>query len=154
QKMCNHFDKKEWTVSKRLVDWQDNITLQVVDAFSKELMQAFLGGILDEVWLIYTHFHNIMVRNIVVKKLLPIDMPPPSKEAFSTNYIFEPNVQQVFSAILPRYCLSKLQLALYEANTSELAARILAMRAATKNANEMVTDLTLERNKLRQTGIT
>ena len=65
-----------------------------------------------------------------------------------------PRAQQIFAAILPRYVLSKLQLAMNEAFTSELAARILAMRAATKNADEMANELTLVRNKLRQTGIT
>lgn len=154
QKVITPFDKKGWSIKKTLVNWGDNITMSLVQSLSSELQAAFLEGIVDEVWLIYTDFHNIMTYNVVVEKLLHIDIPAPEKADFSTNYIFQPSEQEIFAAILPRYCLCKLQLALNESFTSELAARILAMRAATKNADEMANELTLVRNKLRQTGIT
>ena len=153
-KMVSNFDKKGWDVQRKLVDWGDNITPDVVQTLSRELIESFLTGQVDEVWLVYTHFVNVMTHKVVVEKLLNIDIPPPATTEYSTNYIFQPNEQEIFEAILPRYVSCKLQLAMYESFTSELAARILAMRAATKNADEMANELTLVRNKLRQTGIT
>lgn len=154
QKVTQHFEKKEWPIQYKLTDWADKITFGVVEPLSKALMQAFLSGSFDEVWVIYTHFTSIMTRTVMQEKLLPLALPAVTKEACSTNYLFEPSEQEIFASILPRYCLSKLQLALFESLTSELAARIMAMRGATKNAEELAYSLTLERNKLRQAGIT
>lgn len=153
-KMVAYFDKPENTVRRKVVDWGENITFELIDSLTNELIGSFLSGQLDEVWLVYTHFQNVMTHKALVEKLLPIEIPASTKVTATSNYIFEPSQQQIFAAILPRYVLSKLQLAMNEAFTSELAARILAMRAATKNADEMANELTLVRNKLRQTGIT
>ncbi len=153
-KPISYFNNKKWPISKKLLELAETEIFPAIQQLAHELIDSFLKGSLDEVWLVYTHFQNIMTHKVVVEKLLNIDIPPPAKDSYSTNYIFEPNEQEIFGAILPRYCSSKLQLAMNEASTSELAARILAMRAATKNADEMANNLTLERNKLRQTGIT
>ncbi|MBS0634368.1 MAG: ATP synthase F1 subunit gamma [Verrucomicrobia bacterium] len=153
-KAIQHFDKKQWNIAYRLNEWADKITHATVEPLSKKLMQMFLEGAFDEVWLIYTHFNTIMTRTVMREKLLPLALPPVESEGVLTSYIFEPSEQQIFNSILPRYCSSKLQLALFESLTSELAARIMAMRGATKNAEELAYTLTLERNKLRQAGIT
>lgn len=153
-KLVTNYDKTKWNIKKKIFDWSDKVTPALIQSLSHELIESFLQGAVDEIWLVYTHFHNIMTYKVVVEKLLHIDIPAPEKADFFTNYIFQPNEQEIFAEILPRYCLCKLQLALYESFTSELAARIIAMRAATKNADEMAEELTLVRNKLRQTGIT
>lgn len=153
-KPIRYFANKKWPVTKKLQELRETEIFPAIQQLAHELIDAFLQGTLDEVWLVYTHFQNMMTHKVVVEKLLNIDIPPPARDFYATNYIFEPNEQQIFGAILPHYCSSKLQLVMNEASTSELAARILAMRAATKNADEMANDLTLERNKLRQSGIT
>jgi F-type H+-transporting ATPase subunit gamma len=154
QKAVSHFDNKEWTVKCKLTNCRDTITTDLVESLSHTLMESFQEGSVDEVWLVYTFFHNMMNRKVVQEKLLPIPLPALQKSESNKNYIFEPSEQEIFAALLPRYCSSKLRLAVYESITSELAARIVAMRAATKNANEIVNELTLERNKLRQASIT
>jgi F-type H+-transporting ATPase subunit gamma len=154
QKTINHFTNKKWNVRQTLEDWGGKITFEGVKSLTYDLINAFLNKELDEIWIVYTNFQNLTTRKVVVEKFLNIDIPQPTEKNDVLDYIFEPTEQEIFAEILPRYCISKLQLVLNEAFTSELAARILAMRAATKNADEMIEDLTLIRNKVRQTGIT
>ena len=70
------------------------------------------------------------------------------------DYIFEPNAEEIFDALLPRYCLNVVHKVLSESCASEHGSRMTAMRTATENAEEMIEDLTLIRNKIRQTSIT
>lgn len=154
QKTVNHFAGKKWKVHDRVVDWGDKMPFERVQALTQDLIRYFLAEGLDEIWLIYTHYHTIMTREVMVEKFLNIEFPPEKQEKNALNYIFEPNEQAIFEEILPRYCVAKLQLALNEAFTSELAARIVAMRGATKNAEDMIENLTLVRNKVRQASIT
>ena len=117
-----------------------------------ELVNYFMHGKMDEIWLIYTHYISVMNRKVIVEKFLNIGKPKTEKKAL--NYIFEPNPPEIYSDILPRYCVTRLHTALQESYASELAARIVAMQTASKNSKEMINDLTLVRNKVRQEGIT
>ncbi|MFY9476509.1 MAG: FoF1 ATP synthase subunit gamma, partial [Aquabacterium sp.] len=71
-----------------------------------------------------------------------------------TEYIFEPSPKRVFDDLLPRWALAKFQLTMLEAFTSEHSARMIAMKNATDNATELIDELTLQRNKVRQASIT
>ena len=104
--------------------------------------------------MIYTKFLNIASRKIVFEKFLNIEKPQERKSAEVFDYIFEPDPAEIFNGLLPRYCITKIQMAILESGTSEQSARMLAMQQATKNAEEMVEYLTLVRNKARQASIT
>ena len=117
-------------------------------------MESFLTGQVDEVFLIYTKFLNLTVRKLACEKFLNIEKPPEKKEPQILDYIFEPTPAEIFNSLLPRYCITKIQMAILESGTSEQAARMLAMQQATKNAEEMIEHLTLVRNKARQASIT
>lgn len=153
RKTIDYFSNKKWKIRDKISDWGGKITYQEIEIFTKKLIEQFLNGEIDEVWLIYTHYINIAARKVMVEKLLNID-PPQSEQTGSASYIFEPSSSEIFAEILPRYCVTRVQTALHEAYASELAARIFSMRAATKNAEEMIEQLTLVRNKLRQSSIT
>ena len=92
------------------------------------------------------------VSKIFLEKFLNIETT--TSIPLKDNYIFEPDPLTIFAELLPLYCTIKLQSVLNDAYTAELAARIFSMRAATKNAKEMIEKLTLTRNKVRQAGIT
>lgn len=152
RKAVDYFQAKIWTLSAKLEDWGGKITYHQIEEFTQMIMNFYLNAQLDEVWLVYTHFINMGTREVRVEKFLNIDTS--TSNHFKNHYIFEPDAPTVFNEILPRYLITKIQSVLNDAYASELAARISSMRAATKNAEEMIQELTLIRNKVRQAGIT
>lgn len=154
RKAVDYYQRKKIGARHRIPEWAGKLSFSKVKTLSNELITWFLLGELDEIWLIYTHYINIMNRKVVVEKFLNIDIPKTKEKKEIANYIFEPNPAEIYAEILPRYLITKIQSALDDAYASELAARILSMRSATKNAEEMIERLTLVRNKVRQSGIT
>lgn len=154
RKAVEHFSGKQWNVVKAVSEWGGKITYSEIDALTRQLIDEFSHGRMDEIWMVYTHYIGLSERKVVVDKLLNIDPTPQTKKGVALNYIFEPNIEEVARKILPHYCVTMVQTALNEAYAAELAARVLSMRAATSNAEEMIEDLTLTRNKVRQSGIT
>lgn len=154
QKGIDYFSNKKWKTTPRLTGWGGKITYPEIAKFTHELMDRYTAEEFDEIWIIYTHFVNAAVRQVKVEKLLRIENPEIEEHIKKVPYIFEPCVPGIFRELLPRYCITQVQSALNEAYASELAARVFSMRAATKNAEEMIDKLTLIRNKVRQSGIT
>jgi len=91
---------------------------------------------------------------VTLEKFLNIEQPEGKEEKDYIEYIFEPSAEMLFDDLLPRYCLTRVQIALSEAFASEQGSRMIAMGAATRNAEEMIDQLTLLRNKARQASIT
>jgi F-type H+-transporting ATPase subunit gamma len=120
-------------------------------------MEQFLGGHVASVYLLYNEFKSVVSQHVVVERLLPIpqlttdnggiDRPP-------TDYLFEPSADQILSTIVPKHVEVQVYRALLESAAAEHAARMTAMDAATRNAQEMVEKLTLYMNKVRQAAIT
>ena len=103
--------------------------------------------------LAYPEFVTLTSQRPKITRLLPIepsDLPAESK----VGYIYEPNPRAVLDLLLPRFVEMEVYHSMLELNASEQSARMVAMRNATDNANEMVGDLTLELNKARQDSIT
>ena len=113
----------------------------------------YISGQADEVYLIYALFVNTMVQRPEVFKLLPVE-PPTDAAAWAVDYIYEPSREVVLAELLPRYVERQVYEAALEARASEQSARMVAMRSATENANEMIHELTLAYNKARQESIT
>jgi F-type H+-transporting ATPase subunit gamma len=140
-------------------------------AISKSLQEMFLKGEVDSVDVVFTRFVNTLTQKVEVRRLLPIGELenllnlPGGKDAMSAaaqataqdqtlEHIFEPNAQQVLGAILPHFVNFIVFQILLEAKASEHSARMVAMKNATDNAKQLIKDLTLEYNKLRQANIT
>lgn len=156
KKTVDYFKNKKWKITAKLEDWGGKITYPQIEEYTKQLLQIYLSGQVDEIWLIYTHFISIGTREIRVEKFLNIDITKVEEQPVKrrTEYLFEPDKQSLLEALLPMYSITKIQGALNNAYASELAARVASMRAATKNAEEMIEKLVLVRNKVRQAGIT
>ncbi len=125
---------------------------------TKLAVDGFLKGEFDEVRIIYNHFINTMQQEITEKLLLPLTPPTPQnaeeKKFAAREYLFEPSAKDVFNQILPRYLETIVYQSLLESNASEQSARMVAMKSASENAGELMSTLTLEMNKARQTSIT
>jgi F-type H+-transporting ATPase subunit gamma len=119
-------------------------------------MDAFTGGELDEVVLVYPRFISTLRQEPTVVTLLPIQPPEQDEQTAGagSDYIYEPNPRAVLAALLPRYVEIQLYQAVLELIASEFAAKMVAMRNATDNASELVNDLRLGLNKARQATIT
>lgn len=117
------------------------------------LMDTFVSGEVDEVEIIYPFFVNTMIQRPATRRLLPVGRP--EERAWGRlDYIYEPQPAVVLAALLPRYIEVQVYHAILEAVASEHSARMVAMRNATENAQELVQELTLTYNKARQESIT
>ena len=117
------------------------------------VIDDYTDGLIDEVYLSYTQFVTTMSQRPVLWRLLPIE-PAAIEPGRNVEYIYEPSPDEVLAELLPRFVEMGLYHAILEAIASEQSARMVAMRNATDNANELIEDLTLTFNKVRQEMIT
>ena len=117
------------------------------------VMEDFIQGRADEVYIVYSQFVSTLMQRPEVYKLLPVE-PPAEAATVGVDYIYEPNREEVLAELLPRYVERLVYEATLEAIASEQSARMVAMRNATDNANEITRDLTLVYNNARQESIT
>ncbi len=147
--------------------YKDSPEFSEARAISKFAQELFLSGEVDQVDVLYTNFINTLAQKPDMRTLLPIgeiseleaDMSGSNAESgklkkSELEYLFEPNAGEVFSNLLPHYLNYQVYQYLLEAKASEHSARMVAMKSATDNAKQLIKDLTLEYNKLRQANIT
>jgi F-type H+-transporting ATPase subunit gamma len=138
-------------------------TFSDVSTIGRLAVQEYLEDRVDQVFLIYTDYVNLLKQIPVVKKLLPLEVEdrPESLEPWEQQrstveptYIYEPSEERLIDQIVPRLTELQVYEAIQESLASEHAARMVAMRSATENANELVAALRLAYNKARQRIIT
>jgi F-type H+-transporting ATPase subunit gamma len=128
-------------------------------------IEAFIGGDVDSVYLAYNEFKSVMLQKVVVEQLLPIPRGAFDKTETDANlktgtagadveYLYEPQPAELFRHLLPSYVEVQVYRALLESNAAFYAAQMTAMDAATRNSGEMIEQLTLYMNKVRQAAIT
>lgn len=142
----------------------DAPALRDTKTISKFCIDKFLAGEVDKVTVLYTKFLNTLLQKPTVRTLLPIspfDLPTAEKAeaadaAMQTqgDYLYEPSPMEVLGGILPHYIHFQIYQMALDARASEHSARMVAMKSATDNAQQLVKDLTLEYNKVRQASIT
>lgn len=122
-------------------------------AISHLVIDSYSEGEVDEVHLAFTRFASTLSQIPVIEKLLPV-APASLTGSEKVGYIYEPDSLAVLGSLLPRYVEMEVFHALLESNASEQSSRMVAMRNATENANELMNDMTLVMNRIRQDGIT
>ncbi|MFO1328283.1 MAG: F0F1 ATP synthase subunit gamma [Rubrivivax sp.] len=125
----------------------------------KVMLDAFVEGKLDAVYLCYTKFINTMKQEPMVEQLLPLtserlQQSDAEKKAYSWDYIYEPDAPSVIDELLTRYIEALVYQSVAENMASEQSARMVAMKAATDNAGNLIAELKLIYNKTRQAAIT
>lgn len=132
------------------------------------LLRAFLDGAVDRVWMVYADFISVLRQEVRVRTLLPIGdadaelgfvdrkaaVPPVSGRTNGVEYLFEPSPAAVLEVVVPQLLSTQVYQALLETTASEHAARMVAMRNATENADEIHDDFVLVFNEARKAGIT
>ena len=117
------------------------------------VIDDYTKGYVDMVYLAFNRFVTTMTQQPVIQQLLPVETIE-AQQSGEIEYIYEPSSQIVMSELLPRYVEMQVYHSILEAIASEQSARMVAMRNATENANELIDDLTLMYNKARQEMIT
>lgn len=125
----------------------------------KVMLDAFVAGKLDAVYLCYTNFINTMKQEPVIEQLLPLSaerlaQTEAEKKAYGWDYIYEPDAPAVIDELITRYTEALVYQAVAENMASEQSARMVAMKAATDNAGNLIAELKLIYNKTRQAAIT
>jgi F-type H+-transporting ATPase subunit gamma len=123
-----------------------------IQAMTRDLIDAFLSGEVDEVYLLFTRYVNALTFRPGHVKFLPVE--PAAGTGPAPEYEFEPEPARILDRLLPRYVEVSFHRLLLESMSSEHAARMNAMRNATDSATDLIGSLTLVYNKARQAGIT
>ncbi len=151
----------EYVHNPDFIAMADKPSFPLILDLSKELIFKFLSGEVDQIVLIFTHFHSMGVQRVTKSIYLPFDLASVQEKlqqgdskAILTDYILEPSKVELLEELIPKVLASNLFAALLDSNASEHAARSLAMQIATDNATELVGELTIEYNKSRQAAIT
>ncbi len=130
-------------------------TILDIGPIAKIAIEEFRKGNVDEVYVTYTDFVNVLVQRPTTRRLLPIEpVPLEQKDGLSAVYLYEPDPESILDSVLPRFTELQLYQALLESVASEWAARMVGMRNATANARDLIDALTLAMNKARQANIT
>jgi len=116
-------------------------------------IEEFTTGVASSVHIVYNEFKSVMTQRVVVEQVLPIKRIEESATA-AGDYLYEPEPAEIFKDLLPRYVQVQVYRALLESNAAFFAAQMTAMDAATRNSSDMLSNLTLYMNKVRQAAIT
>jgi F-type H+-transporting ATPase subunit gamma len=142
------------TLNTRYAQAED---MSLGDCFTvaKQLCKRYLSGEFDEICFAYTNFVSVLSQIPAVLQMLPLQRQETGREGAKTSDIlYEPDSETVFSTIIPEYLGGVLYGALCESRAAEQAARLTAMDSATSNAEEMIGNLSLQFNRARQAAIT
>ena len=118
------------------------------------ISEDFLSGGYARIDLVYSRFVSTLVQRPVVEQLLPVQPSADTEGIPGNQFIFEPNPAAVLEQLLPRYVATRLFQAVLESKASEESSRMVAMKNATENAEDLIDDLTLSYNKVRQANVT
>ena len=154
RKGADYFRRRNASVLYSNTELKGVASWKMAEELSRDLTTRFLHGEIDEVDLVFTHFKSALVRSVVIEPFLPLGRSETAEAAPTLDYIFEPSPEAILEKIVPYYLAMRLYMALAESAASEHGARMIAMGSATKNANEMIQNLTLHMNRTRQATIT
>ncbi len=120
----------------------------------KVMLDAYLEGRIDRLFVVSNKFVNTMTQKPTVEQLIPLVADDDQELKHHWDYLYEPDAKSLLDGLLVRYVESQVYQAVVENNACEQAARMIAMKNATDNAGELISDLQLIYNKARQAAIT
>lgn len=148
------FFRKRGGVDAEFVNLGDKVNYADAKEIADYVINAYENEELDEVYLIYAKFINALRQVPTVTKILPLETPTEETEEHYVDYLYEPSAEEILLTLLPKYVASVIYHAMLEGKASEHGATMTAMGNATQNAGEIIDNLTLVMNKVRQAAIT
>lgn len=158
RKVRDYYRRRGRPIRRQLVQIFSHLDFSHAREIADDVTAAYAEGKTDGVVLIYNEFKSILSQHLMVEQLLPLRAfePTPARAAAyeKVDYIYEEPPREIYEGLLPRYVESLIFRALLESAAAEHAARMTAMDSATGNAGEMIDNLTLTMNRIRQASIT
>ena len=174
KKAIKYFRKKNYSISAEFSDFGDYIEVEETSPVARLISDRYKKQEYKEIWAVYTNFISTLKQNAVLRKILPINLefvkeiirgiiPEYGKFSEKTDrnnvipryeYKLEPSPEEIFNTLLPSLFEIAIHHIILESNASEHSARMVAMKNASENAREILDELTLSYNKVRQAVIT
>lgn len=156
KKGTGYFTYRGFPVLESFTDISDSPQYEDAQMLAGKLMDMYIAGEADMVYIIFNHFRSVTEQRPVTFTLFPLESPETGEENAgpATEYLFEPDPEVLAATLLPTYAEVVTYRTLLESTASELGARRTAMKNATDNSNEMISNLTLIYNRARQAQIT
>jgi F-type H+-transporting ATPase subunit gamma len=157
RKANEFFRRRPWPIRDPNVNVFQRLTYEHALEIGLGGVEDFEQGVFDELYIVYNEFKSIIQQRVVVEKLLPIE---PLEEfgaaeaASGGGYLYEPDQEELLKTLLPKYAQGQVFRILLESSAAEQAARMAAMDGATRNAGELIKQLSLKYNRSRQEAIT
>jgi len=147
----NYFKRRPTPILFHKEGIDDKLNLPQIKEITGKLVEIFLGSEVDALYILYAKSIKAALYRVTTQQFLPI---PAVEGANDENYLMEPDRDRVFARLVPLYATTTVFSALADSFASEYGAKMAAMQQATKNADEKVNDLIIERNRMRQATIT
>jgi len=167
KKVRDALRKQKWTFAAEYINFTAHLEFALAQKVSQLAIERYAAGETDAVYAVYNEFKSVLTQKLVVQKILPLETgqaPPKPEEDVqrgesargepTVDYIYEQPAEEIFKRLLPRYVETQVFRAMLESVAAEHAARMTAMESATNNAAELIEQLTLHMNKVRQAAIT
>jgi len=152
RKAITYFKKENFNIHYELPGIFQDLNHEKVKELTQNLINLFLKREIDAIYVIYNEFKSILRHELTIRKLIPLEGE--EQEGEPVDYIYEPDAKTILEKLLPDYIENQMYHFLAESITSEHSARMIAMENATNNAQDLINELILERNKVRQAMIT
>jgi F-type H+-transporting ATPase subunit gamma len=154
KKAVNHFRKASYPVRRAYGEKTDRLSVSELREIAHFLIGQYTFARIDGIYLIYNEFKSILAPRVSVARVLPVPSPAPETVTDLMPPDCEPSAGAVLRPLLMLYLETRVYHAFFESQAAEQAARMMAMENATKNAEELISDLVLGLNKIRQASIT
>jgi F-type H+-transporting ATPase subunit gamma len=149
------FFKRRPQTKKQQLTLMEALAPETVRQISETLATDFISGEYDAVYVLFNEFKSIIAQRVTLERLLPLERPEaPEAGTPEIEYLYEPGPEAILGELLPKHIEFQIYRVLLESAAAEQGARMAAMEAATKNASEMISHLTLTYNRIRQASIT
>ncbi|MBT5472544.1 MAG: ATP synthase F1 subunit gamma [Nitrospina sp.] len=148
------FQKKGFPVVGDYLGWTKSYTFDMSAEIAKKLTDVFLDEKADKVYIVYNEFKSVIQQTVIAQQLLPVVPGEVKENGQEVDYIYEPGQEGVLEQLLKMYVETLIHQSFLESIASEHGARMAAMDNASRNAKEMIGQLTLFYNKARQAYIT
>ncbi|MFQ5822711.1 MAG: ATP synthase F1 subunit gamma [bacterium] len=155
KKGFEHFSHRGYDIIERYTNFFDELEFKHALNISSLIQDMYQTKELDRVFVVYNEFKSAALQRVIVEQLLPIEPQLPEFDKYQpVDYLYEPSASRILDEICPKNLNIQIWRILLESYAAEQGARMIAMETATDNAQEMIYDLTLYYNKVRQATIT
>jgi F-type H+-transporting ATPase subunit gamma len=154
KKGIDYFKKRKYSICSASPNPDRKSIAAFSQRLSESIAQRFIEGKCSRVGVTYMEFKSALTQRVITEWMLPLNFTPASETKYNLDFIFHPNALEILNQVLPRFLTSQIYRAILESQASELGARMTAMESATRNSEDMITQLTLSYNQARQAAIT